>query len=232
MMQHKELKGQKLKYRPMRESELSDTSRHLAYDAQTRALMARERNMSMIEEAGRKQPAFDRLARWVVATCKTGTEKQVSEALEALDIECWCPTERKQKPPRRGHKAVEIHVPIFRGYLFVRVIPSNRAYVGLLMAGKINGLMSSGGAVYLMPERLMERIMLLGKKRERKQVDANELPAYLKAVGTTVRVRSGPFSSFMVTLKSVLDKKGKFLVEVPLFGGMTEMTIDVDSIEL
>lgn len=232
MMQHKEFKGRKIKYRHMLEAELGDRDREAAYHAQSRAMGQREHDAALVAMARRDRPAFERLARWIVATCRTGTERQIGDVLESQGIECWIPTERRQKPPRRGQKAVEIQVPVFRGYLFVRVIPDNEAYAGLLSAAKLNGLMSSGGKVYLMPEKLMERLRLVGKKRERKQIDAADLPALKKAIGKPAAIRSGPFADFMVTIRRVLEKRGELVVELPIVGGLVEMTIDVDSIRL
>lgn len=230
MMQHRRLKGKKIEYRPMVEAELLEAERVAVYDAYNRASDGRGRIASVVAMARRDRPQFEALARWVVATCKSGMELPIAEALEAQGIECWCPTERKRKPPRRGQKPVEIMLPVFRGYLFVRVLPENEAYAGLLAAAKLQGLMSSGGAVYLMPKTLMERLMLSLQKRKRKHKVVAELPTLVNVIGKTAVVRSGPFSNFLVTVREVLEKRGEVVVDIPLFGGMTEMTMDIDSI--
>ncbi|HZG29936.1 MAG TPA: transcription termination/antitermination NusG family protein [Ensifer sp.] len=232
MMQHKELKGQKLKYRPLQEAELRVEERDAAYEAHFSAIDVRDRKAIMIAKARMDRQEKDVAPRWVVATCKTGMEKHVAEAFQQQVIECWLPTERRKRPPLRGKKAVEIEVPIFRGYVFARVIPDDLAYAGLMAAAKINGLMASGGRVYLMPDRLMETLMLKSKKRERKQIDEKELPIYRAAINGKAVIRSGPFADFMVTVRRVLEKSGELVVELPIFGAMTEMTVDVDSIRL
>ena len=232
MMQHKRLKGKRIEYRPMCEAELAERERDAVYSSVNRMMDARARNVSVVAMARKDRPGFEDAARWVVATCKSGAEQSASASLSEQGIECWCPTERFRKPPRRGQKPVEIQRTIFRGYLFVRVVPDNEAFAGLLATGRLQGLMASGDTTYLMPERLMVRLMLALKKRQRKHMVAGELPPAPDLLGRKVVIRSGPFAEFLGTVRRVLEKRGEVVLDVPLFGGMTEMTIGVDSIAL
>lgn len=184
----------------------------------------------MIAMARRDRRGFEQMARWVVASCQSGTEQAVRDSLYEQRIECWCPCERLRLPPRRGKQAVEIQRAIFRGYLFVKVVPDNEAFVGLLAASKLRGLMGQDGKPYLMPETLMQKLMLSAKKSERKHMDAETVPVVPNLLGKTVTIRSGPFAEFVVTVRKVLAKRGQVVVDVPMFGGMSEITLGVDSV--
>ncbi|MGV1953600.1 transcription termination/antitermination NusG family protein [Agrobacterium vitis] len=187
----------------------------------------RQRQVAM---ARRDRPEFDHLARWVVASCKAGMEEAIRGSLEQQEIECWCPFERHRRPPKRGQKAVEIQRAVFRGYLFVQVIPDNEAFVGLLLASKLRGLMGKDGKPHLMPEPLMRQLMLSAKKAERKHMDGREVPPMPDVLGKQVTIRSGPFADFVVTVRKVLSKRGQVVVDVPMFGGMSEITMGIDFI--
>jgi transcription termination/antitermination protein NusG len=184
----------------------------------------------MIAMARQDRPGFEQVARWLVASCQSGTEQGIRDSLQEQRIECWCPCESFRKPPKRGQKAVEVKRAIFRGYLFVRVIPDNEAFVGLLAASNLKGLMGQDGKPYLMPESLMSKLMLSAKKSERKHMDGDSLPVMPDLLGKTVTIRSGPFAEFVVTVRKVLSKRGQVVVDVPLFGGMSEITLGVDSV--
>ncbi|NSZ16587.1 transcription termination/antitermination NusG family protein [Agrobacterium vitis] len=187
----------------------------------------RQRQVAM---ARRDRPEFDRLARWVVASCKSGMEQVIRDSLDQQGIECWCPCERHKWPPRRGKQAVEIQRAVFRGYLFVQVIPDNQAFVGLMLASKLRGLMGQDGKPHLMPEPLMRQLMLSAKKAERKHMDGHDVPPMPDVLGKQVTIRSGPFADFVVTVRKVLSKRGQVVVDVPMFGGMSEITMGIDFI--
>lgn len=216
----------------MAETDLSARERDGAYGRQSAAEWRRGRFEELIAPARRDRPGFEKVARWVVATCRVGREDEVSDSLTAAGIECWCPRERLRARPRRGLPAVDIFRPIFRGYLFVRVVPDGRAYAGLLVAARLRGLMGQGGVPYLMPQPLMEVLMLSAVESERKQKDVNELPPLPDLVGKRVVIRSGPFAEFTVTVRKLLAKRRQVVIDVPLFGGMSEVNVDVDSIRL
>lgn len=92
--------------------------------------------------------------------------------------------------------------------------------------------MCDGGQPYLMPPALMERLMLAALERERKQEDSENLPPLPDLVGKRVTIRSGPFAEFAVTVRRLLSKRRQVVVEIPIFGAMKEVPLDVDLIHL
>ena len=227
-MQHRTMDGQRLGYRPMAEAELQEGERRRAYAEQDRAhkeISSRSRLISMARE---DRPGFDRLARWVVATCKSGSEQAVHDELREQGISVWCPLEKFRIRPRRSLKAVDIYRPFFKGYLFVRVIPDNEAFVGLLSASRLKGLMGRDGRPFLMPERLMDALLLGSRKSKRDQDDDRVLPV---REGQRVVIRSGPFSDFQATIRRVIGDRWKVMAEAEMFGRMTALELDIDSVE-
>ncbi|WP_234903294.1 transcription termination/antitermination protein NusG [Agrobacterium vitis] len=112
----------------------------------------------------------------------------------------------------------------------MQVIPDNEAYVGLMLASKLQSLMGRDGKPYLMPEPLMRQLLLSAKTAERKHMEAGDVPPMPDVLGKQVTIRSGPFADFVVTVRKVLSKRGQVVVDVPLFGGMSEITMGVDAI--
>ena len=227
MMQHRRMDGQKLGYRPMMEGEMRETDRRRAYDAQDRATKAIGARSNLIAMARRDRTGFDSLARWVVATCRTGTEEAIRDELQERGIEAWCPMEKMRARPRRSLKAVDIYRPFFKGYLFIRVIPDNEAFVGLLSASRLMGLMGRDGKPFLMPDRMMDALLLSSKNAKQEQDDERVLPV---RTGQRVVIRTGPFSDFNATIRRVLGSRWKVMAEVEMFGRMTAVELDIDSV--
>lgn len=228
MMQHRAMNGRKLGYRPMMEAELQEGDRHRAYAEQERAHSAMGARKRIVAMASGNRKGFDKHARWIVATCKSGIEQQVFEELREQGIEAWCPLEKIRARPRRSLKAVDIFRPYFKGYVFVRVIPDGEAFVGLLSASRLNGLMGRDGRPFLMPEKLMDALMLSAKKSKHDHDDERALPV---RKGQQVVIRSGPFSDFQATIRRVMGTRWKLMAEVELFGRMTALELDIDSVE-
>ncbi|MGV1826656.1 transcription termination/antitermination NusG family protein [Agrobacterium vitis] len=157
-------------------------------------------------------------------------EQVIRDSLGQQGIECWCPCERLRLPPRRGKPAIVVQRALFRGYLFVQVIPDNEAYVGLMLASKLRSLMGRDGKPYLMPEPLMRQLLLSAKTAEKKHMEAGDVPPMPDVLGKQVTIRSGPFADFVVTVRKVMSKRGQVVVDVPLFGGMSEITMGIDAI--
>jgi transcriptional antiterminator NusG len=168
------------------------------------------------------------MARWIVATCRSGSEQTIAEELNGSHIQTWCPLEKFRTRPRRSLKPVDIYRPFFRGYLFIRVMPSHEAYAGVLSASRLSGLMSRDGRPYLMPPRLMDALIANMRKRQTLQRDEVKLPF---TIGDRMRINQGPFSSFTAMVRAALPDKWQAEVEVEIFGRMTPITIDIDSLE-
>ena len=228
MMQHRGVKGERLSYRPIMEAELSASERQRIYEASRKADAARAAQQNLIKMASKDYAGFDAMGRWVVTTCRTGSEETIAKELSDARIETWCPKEKFRTRPRRQLKPVDIYRPFFRGYLFAKVVPSHEAFAGLLSASQLNGIMGRDGMPYLMPEQLMDVLQLSIRKRQCLQKDDVKMPF---SIGERMRVVDGPFSSFTAMVRAVLPERWKAEVEMEIFGRMTPLTINIDSLE-
>lgn len=227
-MQHKDIQGSRMSYRKVFENELTHAQRARIDAAKERAEAASSALQNLKLMASNKAPYFETSSRWVVATCRAGSEESIADELRDQNIDSWCPLGRFRKRPRRGLKSVDYFRPLFRGYLFARVVPCHEAYAGLLCASRLLTLMGRDGKPYIMPERLMNALMLATKKHEYLQEDEVSIPY---SPGDTVRVLSGPFASFQMIVRSVLPTHWKVSGEVEIFGRMTPIELDLDSVE-
>lgn len=229
MMTERKLDGKKLSYRPMTECELSRVERERVYLASSQQEGRRDRHNDLIvEAASRSYMSFEAHARWVVGVCRIGGERIVLDDLAAAGIQAWCPMEHLRTRPRRGLKPVDIYRPYFGGYVFVRVIPGQKAYAGVLAASRIRGFMGRDGRPFVMPEKVMDLLILNAKKDEMDQRDNPKLPI---APGARVSIGKGPFANFLATVRRLIPDRWRAEVEVNLFGRMSVIEIDIDSIE-
>lgn len=226
-MQHKKINGATLAFRPMTEADMTHDERRRAYDARDRAAALRSARGNLVHEACCDKAGFDDLARWIVVTCRSGSEQVIAEELKDARISSWCPLEKFKTRPRRSLKPVDIYRPFFRGYLFVRLIPSHEAFAGLLSASRLNGIMGRDGKPFLMPPRMMDALMLGMKKRVVVQEDEVKLPF---SIGDRMRIKDGPFTDFTAMVRAALPDKWQAEVEVEIFGRMTPVTLDIDSL--
>ncbi|WP_439604513.1 transcription termination/antitermination protein NusG [Shinella sp.] len=228
MMTVRDTDGKQLAYRPMHAAELTEEERNRIDLARDRAERLRDGHNSLIEAASSRFVRFDQVARWVVATCRQGSEESIARELGELGIVTWCPKEHLRTRPRRKLKPVDIYRPYFGGYLFVRVIPTREAFAGLLAASRLQGIMGRDGVPYLMPEKLMNIIILAAKKDETDQKDKPKMPV---RVGQRIDIHSGVFANFQATVRRLIPERWKLEAEVSLFGRMTPVELDIDSIE-
>lgn len=229
MMTQRNLDGTKLAYRPMTESELSEGERERVYRASDEEEGRRgRRNDLAFAAAADSYYGFDKDARWIVGLCRVGAERAIGEELRAAGIRSWCPMEHLRTRPRRGLKPVDIYRPYFGGYLFVRVVPGHKAYAGVLAASRLRGLMGKDGRPYLMPEKMMDVLILNAMKDEKDQKDNPKLPV---APGARVSIGKGPFTNFLATVRRLIPERWRAEVEVHMFGRMSLVEIDIDSIE-
>lgn len=228
MMQHNKFEGARMNHRPVMSSELTMEQRCRIDGAYRRAEALRGAHQSLVAMASHDVKGFQEMARWVVATCRSGTEQAIAEELAEMRIDTWCPLEKFTKRPRRGLKPVNYYRPFFRGYLFCRIVPSHEAYAGLLAASRLNSIMGRDGSPFFLPERMMDALRL-GTKQSKQDQDDERMSVWQ---GARVIVRSGPFVDFEATVRRVLKSRWKVVIEVALFGQMNAVEIDIDSVEV
>lgn len=134
---------------------------------------------------------------WYVIYTKPKWEKKVSEQLQKIGINCYCPLINKIQQYSDRKKKVE--VPLFNHYVFVQLAEKDRNLV----------FMSPGVVRYL---------YWLGKHAIVKDHEINTIKNWLEKgdklnvavtqykIGETIRLSSGPFLDQNATIKEVTNK--------------------------
>jgi len=126
---------------------------------------------------------FDR-PQWYAAYTNARHEKRVTEYLGGRSVECYLPLYKSVR--RWQDRRKEIELPLFPGYVFVRI--AYRARLQVLTAPGVVQIVSFDGKPAPISEHEIETLRL-GTSR----TNGLEPHPYLKA-GRRVRVRSGPLS--------------------------------------
>jgi transcription antitermination factor NusG len=154
-------------------------------------------------------------SRWYAAYTCANHEKRVREQLEQRSVEAFLPvyeTVRRWKDRR-----VRLQLPLFPGYLFVRMAVVDRLRV-LQVPGVVR-LVGFNGQLAALPDEEIEAL----KKGLAGGVRAEPHP--FLTVGRRVRVKRGPFEGRQGIL---LRRKGKLRLVLSIELIMRSVVIDVD----
>ncbi len=155
-------------------------------------------------------------SRWfaVYTTCRH--EKRIAQHLQQREIEHYLPLYRADRKWRDGSK-VTLELPLFPGYIFVRIKRSQRVGV-LSVPGALTVVGGTGGEPAPLPDTAIEalRIGLLEHRIE---------PHPLLRVGQLARIRSGAFAGMEGI---VVRKKSGFRIVLTLEQIMQSVAIELD----
>ncbi len=86
--------------------------------------------------------------QWFVLKTASKQEKAVSKSVSNFGIETWLPMKSEARSVKYTRRSKKIEVPIFNGYLFVRVVPCVESWVGLSRVdGAISLIFGQNGAI-------------------------------------------------------------------------------------
>ncbi|QVQ38214.1 transcription termination/antitermination NusG family protein [Pseudochrobactrum algeriensis] len=86
--------------------------------------------------------------QWFVLKTANKQEKAVSKSVSNFGIETWLPMKSEARSVKYTRRSKKIEVPIFNGYLFVRVVPCVESWVGLSRVdGAISLIFGQNGAI-------------------------------------------------------------------------------------
>jgi transcription antitermination factor NusG len=146
-------------------------------------------------------------------------EKQVALQLEGRLLDCFLPLYRSVR--RWKDRRKEIDLPLFPGYLFIRIAPQDRLKV-LSVPGVVH-IVSFFGRPTPLPDAEIETL------RERLRMCAGVEPHPYLTVGARVRVRSGPLAG----LEGILvRRKDKFRIVLSIELIMRSIAVEVDEADL
>ena len=156
--------------------------------------------------------------RWYAAYTVVRHEKQVAAQITARSLECLLPLYRSVR--RWQDRRKEIDLPLFPGYVFVRMPISERLKV-LTVPGAVH-IVGFGGQAAPLPDAEIEML------RGRLSTARLEPHPYL-AVGRRVRVRSGPVAG----LEGILvRRKDKFRVVLSMDLIMRSVAVEVGEADI
>lgn len=156
---------------------------------------------------------------WYAAHTCANHEKRVSEQLAGREVEHFLPVYRSVR--RWRDRRVELDLPLFPGYIFVRLALRDRLRV--LQIPSVARLVGFGGSPTSLPDEEME---ILRAGLNSRLVAA---PHPFLTEGRRVRVRSGPLAGMRGIL---LRRRGKarFVVSMELI--MKSMAVEMDEADL
>jgi transcription antitermination factor NusG len=161
-----------------------------------------------------QEPAISRVHWYAAYTCAQH-EKRVAAELVARDIEHFLPLYRSTR--RWKDRRVQLQLPLFPGYIFVRLALCDRLRV--VQIPSVVRLVSFGGLPTALPDAEME-IMQSGFSR-----NPGAEPHPFLIVGRRVHITGGPFAGLEGVLKR---NKGTLRVIVSLELIQRSVAVDVD----
>lgn len=159
--------------------------------------------------------------RWFALRTIAVNELDLCKRLIDSQIDAVVPRKEVQGFRRGGHRAKRVvHKPVLRGMVFVNLVPSNRAYAGLLRVKGVYSLLGKDNEPHPIGGREMNVFMDLAEKGV---FDERNTPTGL-AVGSRVKIKVGAYDDFMGVLEGYA--KGRTArVLTCLFGH--DRTVDV-----
>jgi transcription antitermination factor NusG len=162
---------------------------------------------------------LDREACWYAAYTSANHEKRVVEQLSARSVECFMPAYSSVR--RWKDRRVTLQLPLFPGYVFVRMLLRNRLQV--LQIPGVSRLVGFNGKLAPLPQEEIDAL----QKGLGAGVRAEPHP-YL-TVGRRARIKRGPLAG----LEGILLRwKGNWRVVLSLDLIQRSVVVDVDACAL
>jgi transcription termination/antitermination protein NusG len=166
-------------------------------------------------------------ARWFALRTAHRSEIALCESLRDSHVDAVVPQKKVHQKRRAGCRGKFIHKPVLPHLVFVRMVPSNEAFAGLLRVKGVAAVIGSGGRPHPISEREMSDFMDLAQKGA---FDERLTPTGWK-VGSKVRIKDGPFADFKGVLEGYARKRG-VRVLTHLFGQAVTVELTLAQIEL
>jgi transcription antitermination factor NusG len=172
-------------------------------------------------------PSENEVPRWYACQVMSRAEKKAARYLVERGIETFVPMMSVVNQWKDRKKVVE--VPLFRGYLFARFVPSQ--YGGVLRVPGVATVVRHNGAPASIPDREIENVRRLTTAIEAGDVDAE--PVHRIGAGQRVRILAKPFDGNVegVVVDLGAGRSVDVFVGVQLIGQFIRMKVRVDELE-
>src|SRR4030066_1927881 len=165
-------------------------------------------------------------AKWYVVHTMSGHEARVSETLrqrvetmgfEKNVFELMVPTQ--DRVIIRSGKKANVKEKIFPGYLLVKMILDDAAWLAVRTTPGITGFVGAGNKPTPLSDEEVSNIQ--------KFISAPAPRFKTKfSVGEAIKITDGPFADFLGTIHEIDEEKGKVKVLVSIFGRETPVELD------
>jgi len=183
-------------------------------------------NLAQVKETIKKTASASDLAKWYIVHTYSGHENKIARSLhqriQSLGFEnrifdIIIPTRNTIKVA--GGKKETIKEKIFPGYVLIRMILDDEAWLLVRTTQGVTAFIGAGNKPTPISEKEVEAI-----KKFMKQ----EQPMYKAAFskGEAVKIVDGPFVDFLGTVDDIDQTKGKLKVLVSIFGRETPVELD------
>jgi transcription antitermination factor NusG len=163
-------------------------------------------------------PQHDGLS-WYAACTRSRSEKRVATQLQWKAIEHLLPLSTKIRRWRNGKHVVQL--PLFPGYVFVRLHPQERTRV--LQVDGVAYIVGSNGVPTPLLDEEIERI----RQGLRAGICMDNFPYLTK--GTRVEVRQGPLKGAVGIL---VRRRGEMRVVISLHSIQQSISVELDAADL
>ncbi len=157
---------------------------------------------------------------WYALQTRYRFEKKVVEQLQRKGVECFLPL--RQELHRWSDRDQEIYVPLFPGYVFVRMEDSKEQRLHVLQTAGIYSFVATGGDPLPIPASQIEHLQLLLSQRV-----ACSLRPFLK-IGQRVRIRGGCLHG----LEGILSQDGPRSLVISIESIQRSVAIEIEGYEL
>lgn len=159
--------------------------------------------------------------QWYALRSSFRSEVELVASLTDSRVDAVVPVKEVQMARRVGGRGGKvIHKPVLRGLVFVSIVPSDRAFAGLLRVDGVAAVVGKGGDPYPIGKREMNGFMDLAQAGA---FDERNIPTGL-VVGSRVRINVGPYADFEGVFAGYTRGRAARVL-THLFGGA--MTVDV-----
>lgn len=169
----------------------------------------------------------DKRAKWFVCHTTSGHEARVAETLrqriETMGLtenvfEILVPTQ--DRIVIRGGKKVTVKEKVLPGYMIVKLIMNDETWLAVRTTPGITGFVGAGNNPSPLSDAEVANIQkFAGTPAKRFKTKFSK--------GEAVKINDGPFSSFLGTIESIDEEKGKVKVLVSIFGRETPVELDM-----
>lgn len=157
---------------------------------------------------------------WYALRVAKHAEIELCDSLGESGVDAVVPVKEARVQRRFGAVRKVVHKPVLAGLVFVRIVPSSKAFAGLLRVDGIAAIVGTDPDPHPIGDREMNTFMDLAQKGA---FDERNAPTGLK-VGSRVKINVGAYADFEGVLEGYARSRG-VRVRTWLFG--RDVLVDV-----